>query len=108
MTSNAFDFFQTDSRQSAEFLNFNQSFLFKRDGENALTRFAELPSEALAKEGRNSPIELKEGQNVRSANSLAKQGKARLRRQFLPDAARSNSRNFADRTEGSTKCSMRQ
>jgi hypothetical protein len=70
MTSNAFDFFQTDSRQSAEFLNFNQSFLFKRDGENALTRFAELPSEALAKEGRNSPIELKEARNVRCANSL--------------------------------------
>src|SRR5882762_2446124 len=29
-------------------------------------------AEALAKEGRNSPNELKEGQNVRSANSLQK------------------------------------
>jgi hypothetical protein len=36
--SNGFDFFQTDSRQSAEFLIFNQSFLFKGDSENAETR----------------------------------------------------------------------
>jgi len=63
--SNAFDFFQTDSRESAGFLIFNQSFLFKADRENAerrscfaLKRFAGLPSEALAKEGRNSTNEL--------------------------------------------------
>jgi len=33
MTSKGFDFFQTDPRQSAEFLIFNQSFLFKGDSE---------------------------------------------------------------------------
>jgi hypothetical protein len=33
MTSNGFDFIQTAPRQSAEFLNFNQSFLFKGDSE---------------------------------------------------------------------------
>jgi len=36
--SNGFDFFQTDSRKSAEFLIFNQSFLFKGESENAERR----------------------------------------------------------------------
>ena len=38
MKSNGFDFFQTDSRKSAEFLIFNQSFLFKGESENAERR----------------------------------------------------------------------
>jgi len=36
--SNGFEFIQTAPRQSAEFLNFNQSFLFKGDSENAERR----------------------------------------------------------------------
>jgi len=38
MTSNGFDFIQTGPRQSPEFLNFNQSFSFKGDSENAERR----------------------------------------------------------------------
>jgi len=38
MTSNGFDFIQTAPRQSLEFLNFNQSFSFKGDSENAERR----------------------------------------------------------------------
>jgi len=35
MRSNSFDFIQTAPRQTAEFLIFNQRFLFKRESENA-------------------------------------------------------------------------
>ena len=39
--SNSFDCFQTEPRQSAEFLIFNQSFLFKEDSENTGRRQTE-------------------------------------------------------------------
>jgi len=61
MRSNGFDFIQTAPRQSPGFLIFNQSFSFKRDSENARTTRSHW---------RISPNELKDGQNVRSANSL--------------------------------------
>ena len=38
MKSNSFDFIQTEPRQSAEFLIFNQKFLFKGDNENTERR----------------------------------------------------------------------
>jgi len=67
MKSNVFDCFQTDSRQSAGFLIFNQSFYSSCF---APTRFAGWTGRSCAKQGRNSPNELKEGQYVRSANTL--------------------------------------
>jgi len=69
MRSNGFDFIQTAPRQSPGFLIFNQSFSFKRDSENAERRQTKgrARREAIRE---NSTNELKEGQNVRSANSL--------------------------------------
>ena len=64
MRSNGFDFIQTDSRQNAWFLIFNQSFLFKGDSENERGPTARSNS-------RNSPNEPKDAKNARRYRGIA-------------------------------------